>query len=86
VDMMSSDVGSNSRRMPSRMTSRVAGSTPLIGSSSRYTRARRDMMRLIWSFSPMPLLISARRRSVGSVKKSIIEAALSASKSLKNVE
>ena len=34
----------------------------------------------------MPLLISERRRSVGSAKKSTIEAALSASKSLKNVE
>ena len=32
--------------------SRVAGSTPLMGSSSRYTRACLDMMRLIWSFSP----------------------------------
>ena len=53
----------------SRMTSRVAGSTPLMGSSSRYTRACLDMMRLIWSFSPMPLLISPRRRSVGQCEE-----------------
>ena len=83
---MSSDAGSNSRKDALEdhiARGRVDAADGLV---EQVHAARRDMMRLIWSFSPMPLLISERRRSVGSAKKSTIEAALSASKSQKNVE
>ena len=68
--------------MVRRMKSRAAGSTPPMGSSSRYRSAWRLITRISCTFSLVPLDM-VRSRSLGSMfSRESISPALAVSKSL----